>query len=258
MEYHLPAEFTPERPAVTYSHDHHDMPIKQHPLASQLPEASNRPAVVGDPEQFTPLARPPGTPTSMDDYLYQDRGQIGLHVITFADATLVVLYYTHTTMDLMGWGALLAAWTEEIHGRGDEISVPLGGDPGDEGFDPMSELGTKPTEPHLLADHHMPISGLVGFGLRNSLDLAVRPKECRIVCIPGKFVDKLHAQALKELEAEHAKAGATGPPRFLSHGDVLSAWWTRLTVSQLLTSDSERTITVQVSSNQKVPQDPKV
>lgn len=247
MEYHLPAEFTPDRPAATYSHDHHEMPIKQHPLASHLPQPSNCPAVVGDPEQFTPLARPPGTPASMDDYLYQDRGQIGLHVIAFTDATLVVLYYTHTTMDLMGWSALLAAWTAEIHGRGDEMPVPLGGDPGDDDFDLMSDLGTKPTEPHLLAEHHMPMSGLVGFGLRNSLDLAVRPKECRIVCIPGKFVDKLRTQALEELRAEAAKNGATGPAPFLSHGDVLSAWWTRLTVSQLLSSESERTITIQVS-----------
>lgn len=230
------------------------MPIQQHPLASQLPKASTRPAVVGDPEHFTPLARPPNTPASLDDYLYQDRGQIGLHVTTFVDATLVVLYYTHTTMDLMGWGALLAGWTAELHGRGHELPVPLGGDPGDAGFDPMSELGAHPSEPHQLAQHHMPMSGLLGFGLRNSLDLAVRAKECRIVCVPGKFVDQLRAQALDQLRAE-APAGSAAP--FLSHGDVLSAWWTRLTVSQLMTADSERTITIQVSTQTTVNQLPK-
>lgn len=224
------------------------MPIKQHPLAGQLPEPSPRPAVVGDPVQFTPLAVPPGSPSSLDDYLYQDRGLLGLHVVTFTDATLVVLYFSHTTLDLMSWGAILTGWTAELDGRLDDIPVPLGGDPGDDNFDLMSELGTKPTEPHVLAAHHMPMSGLVGFGLRNSLDLAVRPKECRIVCIPGSFVDRLRAQALEELRDEAARNGATGPAPFLSHGDVLSAWWTRLTVSQLLSPESERTITIQVSN----------
>lgn len=189
---------------------------------------------------------PPGSPQSLDDFLYQDRGQIGLHVITFTDATIVVLYYTHTTMDLMGWGALLNAWTAEMHGRGEEILTPLGGDPGDANFDLMNELGTKPTEPHMLAEHHMPMSSLMGYGLRNSLDLAVRPKECRIVCVPIKFLDKIRAEALEELKLEATKNGETGPAPFLSVGDVLSAWWARLTVSQMVSPDSERTITVQV------------
>lgn len=117
------------------------MAIGEHPLASQLPKASSRPAVVGDPEQFTPLARPFGTPTTLEDYLNQDRGQLGLHVVSFTDATLVVLYYNHTSFDLMGWGALMTAWTHELHGRGDQIVTPLGGDPdGEEDFDPFRNL----------------------------------------------------------------------------------------------------------------------
>ena len=234
---------------MTFSQDRHEIPISEHPLASQIPKPSARPAVVGDPEQFTPLARPPGTPSSIDDYLNQDRGQLGLHVVTFTDATLICLYYNHTSIDLMGWGALMTAWTHQLHGREDQIQEPIGGDPEDsEDFDPMRKLGLNPTEPHVLADRQMATSGLMGFGLRNALDLGFRNKECRIVCIPGGFVDKLRAQALDELRAEAAKNGDEAAPEpFLSHGDVLTAWWARLAVSQLLAEDSERTITIQVS-----------
>lgn len=94
----------------------------------------------------------------------------------------------------------------------------------------------------------MPMSGLMGFGVRNALDFAVRAKECRIVCLPGTFIQKLHAQAVKELEAEHAKNGGEEPKPFLSPGDVLTAWWARLTVGQLVSADSQRTITIQVSN----------
>lgn len=247
FEHHVPAQFTPERPAVTFSEVRHNMPISEHPLASQLPQPSARPAVVGDPEQFKPLGIPAGTPTSIDDYLYQDRPQLGLHVVSFTDATLVCLYYNHTSFDLMGWGALMTAWTHELHGRVDLIRIPIGGDPEDsEDFDPMRKLGLNPTEPHVLADRQMAMSGLMGFGLRNALDLGFRDKECRIVCIPGAFVERMRAQAIEELKAEAAQRGEEGPEPFLSPGDVLTAWWARLAVSQLVSAESDRTITLQV------------
>lgn len=241
---------------MTFSQDRHEIPISEHPLASQLPKPSARPAVVGDPEQFAPLSRPPGTPSSIDDYLTQDRGQLGLHVVTFTDATLICLYYNHTSIDLMGWGALLTAWTHELHGSESQIQEPIGGDPDDsDDFDPLRRLGLNPTQPHVLADRQMASSGLVGFGLRNALDLGFRNKECRIVCIPGAFVDRLREQALGELREEAARkkleggGGEEAPEPFLSHGDVLTAWWARLTVSQLLAEDSERTITIQVCNH---------
>lgn len=262
IEYHIPAEFTKERPAVSFSQDRHDIPISEHPLASQLPKASTRPAVVGDPVQFTPLTRPPGTPSSLADYLYQDRGQVGLHVVSFTDATLVCLYYHHTAFDLMGWGALMTAWTHELHGRWDQVHTSLvGGDPADSedsDFDPMRSLGTNPTQPHALAGRQMGLASLVCFFLRNAYDFLWRKKECRIVCVPGAFVDKMRARALDELRAEAEADGSgngetAGPEPFLSHGDVLVAWWARLLVSQVCPADSERTVMIQVGSIVPLP-----
>lgn len=249
IEYHIPIEFTKERPAVSFSQDRYDIPISDHPLASQLPKASTRPAVVGDPVQFTPFTRPPGTPSSLDDYLTQDRGQLGLHVVSFMDATLVCLYFSHTAFDLIGWGALLTAWTHELHGRGEQIQTPAGGDPadGDECFDPMRDLGTNPTWPHALEGRHMGLVRLFWFFLRNAYDFLWREKECRIVCVPGAFVNQMHAGALEELGAEAVKSGEEmGGETFVSRGDVLAAWWARVLASSVCTADSERTIMIQV------------
>ncbi|KAI5918155.1 hypothetical protein F4810DRAFT_603836 [Camillea tinctor] len=249
IEYHVPAQFTAERPAVSFSHVEHAMSISAHPLASKLPHPpsnSMRPAVVGDPGEFTSLVQSAQTPTSIEDYLTQDRGQLGLHVVSFTDATLVVLYYNHTSFDLLGWGALMTAWTHVLHGREDQVAAPAGGDPGDGGFDAWRDLGASPAQRHVLADRHMPLSSLVGYGVRNVVDMAVRAKENRIVCVPGAFVKKLRAQALAELEAA---AGSGGEKPFVSEADVLAAWWARIAVTSLMSPESKRTISIQYAAS---------
>ncbi|KAI1638273.1 hypothetical protein F4809DRAFT_601081 [Biscogniauxia mediterranea] len=246
IEYHVPAEFTAERPAVSFSHVDYVMPISEHPLASKLPQpSSTRPAVVGDPGEFTSLVQSEQTPTSIDDYLTQDRGQLGLHVVSFTDATLVVLYYNHTSFDLLGWGALMTAWTHVLHGRESLVATPVGGDPGSDDFDSLRNLGTNPTERHVLADRHMPLSSLVGYGFRNVVDMAVRAKENRIVCVPGAFVQKLRAEALAELEA----AAGPGEKPFVSEADVLAAWWARIAVTSLMAPESKRTVSIQYAAS---------
>ncbi|ETS76628.1 hypothetical protein PFICI_12015 [Pestalotiopsis fici W106-1] len=246
IEYHLPAEFTPERPAVAFSQVQTGMAIAAHPVASQLPRAhGNRPIIAGDPELFTSLVRPEGMPTSINDWLTQDRGLLGLHVVSFTDATIVVFYFNHTTFDLMGWGALMTAWTHVLHGREHLVAKPFGGDPGSTGFDQLKDLGTNPTEPHVLAHKHMKIGSLIGYGVRNVFDLAFKAKENRIVCIPGAFIDKLRARSMAELSAA-AEPGATP---FLSDADVLAAWWARLAASTSQSPDSERTISIQYAAS---------
>ncbi|KAH8666844.1 hypothetical protein BX600DRAFT_481192 [Xylariales sp. PMI_506] len=246
VEYHLPAEYNASRPAVSFSELSHDISITEDPLASRLPKAnSTRPAVVGDPEEFTDLCRCQGMPTKIEDYFTQDRGQLGLHVVKFRDATLVVLYYNHTSFDLLGWGALMTAWTHVLHGSEHLVAMPYGGDPGSEEFDAMSTLGTNPTKPHVLAAKSLGIGGLIGYGLRNIYDLAIKGKENRLVCVPGLFIEKLHADALAELRT----AASPGEKPFLSEGDVLAAWWVRLLITQLEDTSSRRTINIQYAAS---------
>jgi hypothetical protein len=92
LEYHIPAVFTDDRPALAYSHAVHDMLVAAHPVASRLPKPSTKPAIVGDPEEFHDIMRPADAPKTFEDYLRTDRPQLGLHIVSFRDATLVTLY----------------------------------------------------------------------------------------------------------------------------------------------------------------------
>lgn len=234
MEYHIPVEFTQERPAIAFTHVNScDVRKADHPLASKLPQPSSRPAVVGDPDECIDLARSPGSPSCIEDYLYSDRPLLGLHVVSLQDATLVTLHWLHIACDAMGMKALVGGWVLSMQGK--EIPEQQGFD-----YDPMADLGKNPTEPHVLKDKCMSASSLLMYGLRNGYSLTAGKKECRIVCIPGYFLDGLKAAALKDLKA----SGVESP--FLTDNDVLTAWWTRMALGHL-PAESDRPVTVQIA-----------
>ncbi|KAF5018463.1 hypothetical protein F66182_9560 [Fusarium sp. NRRL 66182] len=236
LEYHIPAEFSKERPAVGFSHvDHTDTAKDDHPLASKLPKPSSRPAVVGDPDESIDLACGPGCPKSIDDYLYSDRPLLGLHVVSFKDATLVTLHWLHIACDAMGMKALVHGWVLAMQGKDKEIPVQQGFD-----HDPLAELGKHPKEAHKLADQRMTTGSLLAYGLKNGYGLTIGKKETRMVCIPGWFMNSLRAEAIQEL----TDAGVKTP--FLTESDILVAWWTRIAVSHM-PEGSDRPVTVQVA-----------
>jgi hypothetical protein len=276
----MPASFSPERPAVALTHETHDTPIAAHPLASRIPRPTNAPAMLADPDEFTPLSCDATTPTSIDSYLLEDRPQVGMHVVSFEDATLVTMHWLHATFDAVSWAAIFDAWQLVLAGREDEIKTPTGVEVEVEGgkeqqqqqqqqqqqtpaataegttasaaptttapptrnllWDPTSELGKDSSRAqHVLGDRLLNIGGMVGYGLRNIVSLGVRARENRVLCFPAWFVEHLHARCLAELRDE----GETDP--WLSHGDVLTAWWTRMAVSHLPdAAASARTVTL--------------
>jgi hypothetical protein len=194
-----------------------------------LPQPSCVPATVVDPDEFMSLIVTPDSPTKLEDYLYSDRPQLGLHIISFRDKTIVVLYWLHASFDAMAKKAILDAWTLMLQGREDEIPVPQGLD-----GDPLRELGKHPTEAHALTSHLVSMPGRIIYGFKNILDMVFRKKENRMVCIPGAFIKMLRAEALQELAAEAMSWGGREEEKpFISDGDVLVAWWTRLAISHL-------------------------
>lgn len=242
LAYHVPAEFNKDRPAIGFTHIRHDMAKADHPLASRLPRPSGVPAIVGDPDDFIDLTQGPGCPSTGDDYFYSDRPVLGLHVVSFTDATLVTLHWLHIACDALGFKALAESWSLMIQGRADEV-LPLHG----YDSDPLLELGKNPAEKHLLADKRLTTAGTLQFGLRNAPDFTVRAKENRMVYIPAPFVAKLRTETLRDLEAEAEASGSgsgSGEKPFVTEGDVLVAWWTRLSASHI-PPDSDRTVTVQ-------------
>ncbi|KAI1632898.1 hypothetical protein F4809DRAFT_625518 [Biscogniauxia mediterranea] len=231
LEYHIPSEFTDERPALSYSHISHNTCAAEHPIASRLPRPSSRPATVCDPDTFRELFLPQGGPVKLDDYLARDVPQIGLHVVSFTDRTLVTIYWPHTLMDAMGQRALLDAWMLKLAGRDDDIPMPHGADASP---DPLADLGKNPTESHKLSLQRMSTFGLAKYGLGNVFDF-LRSQENRMVCVPSSFLTGLRDMALAQLASD----GHESP--FLTEGDVLCAWWTRIVITHL-PRDSQRSV----------------
>ena len=194
LEYHIPAEFNMDRPALSCSHVVHNVNAMDHPLAARLPKPSPQPATVCDPDEFRSLFQRQDGPIMLDDYLNTDLPQLGLHIVSFKDKTLVCLYWPHTLMDAMGKRALLDAWTLMLQGQSDEIVSPQGTN-----VDPLADLGKNPTEPHKLAGERLSLFGLAQYGVSNILDF-VRSQENRMVCVPGSFVTKLREEALADIE----------------------------------------------------------
>ncbi|KAF4625251.1 hypothetical protein G7Y89_g12920 [Cudoniella acicularis] len=227
LEYHIPAQFTNERRALAYSHVPHDMDAADHPVASRLPKPCTRPATVGDPDEFRSLFRREGGPTKLDDYLNTDVPQLGLHIVSFNDKTLVCLYWPHTLMDAMGKRALLDAWTLMLEGRPGDIQSSHGAEDVDPHFDPLAGLGKNPTESHKLTGQRMSLFGLAQYGVT--------------------IGDLLSAAA-----GSHDGTEAIQDDPFLSEGDVLCAWWTRLAISHL-PRDSHRTVVLNNAYSLRAP-----
>ncbi|KAL7785686.1 hypothetical protein V8C43DRAFT_290752 [Trichoderma afarasin] len=240
LEHHIPASFSPDRPAVGFEHvDHGALAVEDHPAGSCIPHAprNGRPAIVGDPDKLSELIYGQETPRYLDDYIYTDRPQLGLRVVSFKNSTIVVLHWIHLSFDAMAKKSLLNAWMLMLQGREDKIPEPLAPD------DYILEhCGKKPTEPHVLAEYHMSKPGLVWWVLQNCYNLVVKKQEHRMVCVPAAYITKLREKALAELSAQAPSEKWEAP--FLSEGDILLAWTTRLAIANL-PENSETPIAVQ-------------
>ncbi|KAH8176624.1 family regulatory protein [Sarocladium implicatum] len=225
VEYHVPAQFSASRPALTFRHVHYDDDAEDHPVASKIPKPGDLsgPTIMGDPEDLSELCRPLGKTLSLEDYLTSDRTTLGLFITTFRNKTCVSLYWPHVAFDAMGKHAIIDGWIKVLQDRQDEIPEPIGFD-----TDPLADFGKNATEKHLLADKRVGNVGMAGYALRNITGL-VGPKEIRMVCLPAVFWQKMVADVRDDLKrgAEHSEAP------FVTEGDVITAWWTRVCCSHM-------------------------
>lgn len=212
------------------------MKIAEHPIASKIPRATSRPSIVGHTPDFRPVTRTPDSPRSLDDFLYSDRPQLNVNIVTFEDATIVTLGWPHTFLDAMGRVALFRNWIAVLEGREEDVQPLHGYD-----TDPLAELGTKPTEPSLLEKWQLSGLGLLLLSVRFIFDLLWHYKEKgQIICLPEKFVQGLKQKTLEDL-AKDNKNSDVEP--FLSDGDIICAWWTRTLIGALRPS-SNRTVCI--------------
>jgi hypothetical protein len=165
---------------------------------------------------------PEDGPVYLADYLVADVPVLGLHIVSFRDATLVSLSWPHVFLDAMGMKALLSAWTLVLQGRDDEVQSFHGFD-----SDPLKRLGENLVEPYKLADLRMGTWQMVVYGIRMVLESLLWGEEGRMLCVPASYIKNLRDKAIQDAAEE---SGEDKP--FLSEGDVLAAWWSRFAISQ--------------------------
>jgi len=198
------------------------MPIAKHPLGSQVPSgyAGEGPSVVIEPRKVADLAGVETGPKVLADYVGQDRGQLGLHIESFTDATLVTLNWLHTLWDAMGRREFLLSWIAILEGRDDDVRPFHGFD-----TDPLKELGLHPKEPYELANRRLSLFQLIIFGLRRFWEEWRHEEGGRVLCVPSSFLQKLREQAMADLKEEAAKdSRKVDEDFFLSDGDLLVSW----------------------------------
>ncbi|KAL6801472.1 hypothetical protein GGI42DRAFT_354492 [Trichoderma sp. SZMC 28013] len=245
IEWHIPAEFTAERPAIAFAHVDHGMPAASHSAASKIPQPSTRPAVLGDPDNLAELAWEAGyQPGGISDYLTSDRPVLGLRVNSFTDKTIVVLQWQHVAFDALGMQYVVEGWSSMLWGKTDQIPTPCGVDT--DPFDALAK-GSRPiTEQHILSDKRVGMSGLLQWGLGYGVDMLLRAKENRMVCIPETYWRVQFDKALEELRAEAIAKGDDVSKVFLTENDILTAWTIRCIVSSM-EMNSDRTVTASIA-----------
>lgn len=224
-----------ERPSFVYSHVNYDIPIDDHPVASRLPKASTRPSVQASAADFRSVTRRPDGPKELNDYLFSDEPQLSIHISSFEDATLISVTWGHWSLDAMGLAALLNAWTQVLNGQEDHVAPLHGFD-----TDPLALMGSSAVEESCLASRQIKGLDLVIFALCYVFEfLWWRKQEDHVVCLPASYVQSMKQTTMEELIAENQSDSEP----FVSDGDVVCAWWTRLAL-QHLGPTSNRTVII--------------
>ncbi|KAL8832589.1 MAG: hypothetical protein Q9191_000158 [Dirinaria sp. TL-2023a] len=241
LEYHVPSQFDEQRPPISYYHESYQMGIADHPLASRIPKPSTSPQIVGRSEDFLTFMRRPEDPRCLKDYIYTDHPMLGLHVVSFTDATLITLSWIHVLLDAMGRKALLDAWSLMLQGRDDQVLALYGVE-----TDPLATLGSRPVEPYRHSCRQLGTWQMMIFGLRYAFDqIFWRPRhESRIICVPAAYMQLLRNTALNDISSIERDRSDTPP--FVSEGDVLCAWWTRHILSGI-SKDPNQTIAINMA-----------
>ncbi|KAH8898026.1 hypothetical protein GQ53DRAFT_742809 [Thozetella sp. PMI_491] len=216
----VPATFTPQRPALRYSHAAFDVRIEEHPLGQQLPKATDQPSLQKTTDHFKPFCWEPGAPGTLDEYLQCDDPPIGLRVTSFLDATLVAVSWSHVLADAVGFRNIVTAWCQVLAGRERDVAPVVGARV--DAAPPIWESEPPNKEPYMWESKMLEGFSFLWFALRMVWQMIWQPKlTSRTLFLPASFISKLRQE------------GEKGIPEgsFISDGDLLCAWLSRLIAS---------------------------
>jgi hypothetical protein len=204
-------------------------------VASTIPRPSGlkRPSLFPYAEHLHDFVTRPGHASTFSDWTDSDLPALSVHVVSFEDATLLTISWSHIFLDALGRQSLLQAWTAVLDGREEDVPafMPFH-------VDPVHEIarGGDPKK-HIL--YHYALNGIwfAMFVVGYLYELFVHSAEAdRMVCMPGPWVENLRQQALADV---HASGRGDEKSFFLSHGDVLLAWWAKTSVAAQRLSSSQ-------------------
>ncbi|KAL6914752.1 hypothetical protein FSST1_012512 [Fusarium sambucinum] len=233
-EFHVPKTFTKERPSFQYSQRDFDMNIEDHPIGRKFPQAGENPSLHPGGYEFKELATAPDNPVNGWDLLVGDKPQMALNIVSFQNATLVTLVFSHMLMDAGGLQALLQNWSLVLAGRKSEVS-PVFGARKDVTHDIAEGRMEDPSEGFVQEELEIAPKRIKGFKMfvfvvRFLWELLWYGKpESRTIFLPKTAVSRLRQEALEDLTIAEVFNGNEKP--FISEGDVLSAWTAKMVAS---------------------------
>ncbi|KAI8627728.1 hypothetical protein F5Y19DRAFT_441035 [Xylariaceae sp. FL1651] len=233
LEIHVPIKFTPDRPPIRFSHVHHDMRMDQHHLARRLPKKTgDKPSLHEGCHTFREFSIPTTLPNDIKHYLSTDEPLVCLHITTFADGTLVSITFPHSLTDAMGTSSLIRAWAHvllqggceslDIHPEGmtNDILASVGS---------PSDKAAEDTK-FVLEDQETRGLSLLALGARFAFDMFARRNiQTKIIYLPANFISHLRQQASKDLKL--GSGDEDGGVSFVSDGDIITAWGSRMILS---------------------------
>ncbi|KAI1419591.1 hypothetical protein F5Y12DRAFT_777224 [Xylaria sp. FL1777] len=232
LEVNVPRNFSNDRPPFRFSHVKFDVTMEEHPLASRLPKKTDRPSIQEGCRAFREFSLPSTLPNDMKHYLSTDEPLICLHINSFANGTLVSLTYPHLVADAMGSADLVQAWAHVVQtqnveslelqfkGAHEDIVASVGTDDDKIAKDTKFVLEDRETRGLSL------VSFLAGYILDTIIDWDI---QSRHIYMPANFVTHLRNQAVKEWELTHGTQN--GPVPFVSDGDLITAWGSRMVLA---------------------------
>ncbi|KAJ0121348.1 O-acetyltransferase PaAT-2 [Diaporthe amygdali] len=246
LEVHIPESFTPQHPAADFSHTKLDCCIDEHALGRRLPVATEKPRLHESSTTFHEFATRENPPLTIEDYCNSDLPQIGLHVVSFTDATLVSVSWPHTMSDAVGIQTLLINWSRVMAGR--EIEVQHLEDVESNPLDNLEagEGGTLKQEEWILKSSLVSGIWFVIWVVRYIWTIIWVSQESKLIYLPARTIKALRREAEDSLveQTQTLVPGHIEKP-FVSDGDVITAWAVRMAcLHQASQQTSQQSITI--------------
>lgn len=229
-EFQIPETFDAKTPPAVFTVDEHAEPYDRSGRP-QIPSTLNgsQPSIHPVPE-LDEFLRSKTCPKTEAEFLKPNVPMLHVHFSVFHDLTFIGVTAPHMGFDLLGFAALLSAWTRVING---------------DDFDaiPGMEWDAQPFAHYVPAPGSRPVTptrtslrGWSDLGWFSQLSFMGRfvlstirdPKEVNyLVRVPKAFLNEAKQNIMEELKTQ-------GSREYVGSSDVLLAWWYKVRLPSFL------------------------